>query len=329
METDASAGRTVVCFSAFPALQRILEFERLAPGSVCRALAVTRTTGGKAVNVARAARRLGAGTRLVGFAGGAEGAALEAALDAEGLPHRLVRTAAATRTCQTLLERDGGRVTELVEEAVPPPPEDWQRAEEAVAEACRGAGALVLAGNLPRGCPAGFYAGVMKRVRRADLPVLLDTGGEALRLGAAAGPFLAKANAQEAEAAAGRALPDEAARLGAAEALRAAGAGRVLITDGGGPTLTAGPEGARRLVPPRVAALNPVGSGDTLTAGLAVALLGGAPFAEAAAFGTACASAQCLTRMPAEFDPAHAAELAARVRSEPVRGAAAGLNRGR
>src|SRR2546429_457938 len=61
-----------------------------------------------------------------------------------------------------------------------------------------GVEAVVLSGSLPPGLPDDYYALLMQRAREAGVPSILDTSGDALRLGIAARPLLVKPNATEA-----------------------------------------------------------------------------------------------------------------------------------
>ena len=67
--------------------------------------------------------------------------------------------------------------------------------------------------------------------------------------------------------------------------------------------VTAGKEGSwacdgktvRHLIPPKINAVNPIGSGDSYAAGFAVGLLRKMDLVEACRLGTACAAANALT----------------------------------
>jgi fructose-1-phosphate kinase PfkB-like protein len=89
-------------------VQRTLVFDSLTVGGVNRARKVHVTAAGKAVNAARAITTLGGAATLISFLGGDAGRFVARGLDAD----------APTRTCTTLIPKDGP-VTELVEEAPP------------------------------------------------------------------------------------------------------------------------------------------------------------------------------------------------------------------
>jgi fructose-1-phosphate kinase PfkB-like protein len=104
--------------------------------------------------------------------------------------------------------------------------------------------------------------------------VLLDSSGEALRLGCAAGPYLVKPNVVEAEEMTGQEISSDADALAAVEFFLRQGIELVALSLGADGLLLASKELAVWARPPRVQARNPVGAGDALLAGIASALAG-------------------------------------------------------
>ena len=169
---------------------------------------------------------------------------------------------------------------------------------------------MVLSGSLPPGLEAGTYATLIEAAAAADVPAVLDTHGEALRRGAAAGPAIVKPNLAELAALAGAAgrgerpsgrasggAPDGAADLAtvAAAAGQLRGAQAVVITLGPAGLLAATEDGCWRARPPAAVAGNATGAGDAVAAALAHGLVLGRPWDErlrhAAALGAATAAA--------------------------------------
>jgi tagatose 6-phosphate kinase len=132
------------------------------------------------------------------------------------------------------------------------------------------------------------------------VPAVLDTHGEALRRGAAAGPAIVKPNLAELAALAGRPLSpgmDRAADRATVEAAAGEldGAEAVVITLGPDGLLAATGDGCWRARPPAAMAGNATGAGDAVAAALAHGLVLGRPWDErlrhAAALGAATAAA--------------------------------------
>lgn len=253
----------ILCVGVTPAWQRTIEFDRLRVGEVNRATRVTLTASGKGTNVARVLRTLGSDVVLAGFADADFARALP------GIKCAFV-PGTRIRTCQTLV---AGEVTELVEEAAPISPAQWRAFFARFQKLVAGARLVVISGKLPPRAPVDVY----EKLVRCGVPVIIDSQGEPLVRAVKAGVLLAKLNEEE---------------LAATPGLR--GAPNLVVT--------AGAKGARfggwTFRPPRIKMLNPVGSGDAMTAGIAHALAAGQSVVEAVRLGVACGAANALTLTP-------------------------------
>jgi tagatose 6-phosphate kinase len=261
-----------------PAWQRTLEFRALRPGKVNRAVRVSETASGKGVNVARVAMQLGAPVRLLTVAGGARGRQLVESMKTQRLPVNVVRVEAETRICQTLIADRS--MTELVEEAGALSPGEVAKVITQFDRELRRASLVVLTGSLPTGCGEDFYERLIRRTRR---PVLMDAQRSQLLNAVRARPFAVKINRDE---------------LAAVSSLRRDLVEWLIISDGAR-CVTAWNAGQRfTFTPPRVKAANTIGSGDAMSAGIAVTLARGASMPEAVRFGVACGAANAVTSRP-------------------------------
>ena len=305
----------ILCVGGTPAMQRTLLFDRLDVGEVNRAREVHVTASGKVTNAARAVTVLGGRALLLTFLGGDPGRFVASELEEAGVPHEPVWVDAPTRVCATLVE-ESGRVTELVEEGGAVPGEKAADLERLALEKLRGADALCLIGSLPPGVPEDLYAVLARAARDAGVPALVDAQKGLLRAALEERPFLVKPNLEETANTLDLPLSDDGAADArtAASALREAGAEWALVSTGRAGSVLAGPDGEWRVEPPRVEAVNPIGSGDVMAAGLLQALMRGAPVSDAAVYGTACAAANVLTPTSGELHPGDVEELLPRVR---------------
>jgi len=171
-------------------------------------------------------------------------------------------------------------------------------------QALDGAAAVVLSGSLPPGLADGTYATLIETAAAAAVPAVLDTHGEALRRGAAAGPAIVKPNLTELAALAGPAASsalappaDGAADLAtaAAAAGQLRGAQAVVVTLGPDGLLAATGDGCWRARATAAVTGNATGAGDAVAAALTHGLVLGRPWDErlrhAAALGAATAAA--------------------------------------
>jgi 1-phosphofructokinase family hexose kinase len=316
-------------------IDRTATLDELRPGAVLRFESVVVTPGGKGLNVARAARALGADALLVGFVPGETGRTGARMIEREGIALRGVPCGGELRSTAVVMER-GGRTTVLNE----PGPEigagDWEAYEAAVSQALGGHGVLVCSGSVPPGSPDDAYGRLARLAADAGRPCVVDAGGATLARALEAAPDVVCPNVVEAEevvggpaspssSGAGSAEPEavvasaaagvRARAEAAAAALVAAGArGAVVTADSAGAALAVGGGQRAWLAAPRIADVrNPVGAGDVFACGLAAALERGEPLVEAARHGVAAAAASVEWPTAGELDPARAAELLAAV----------------
>ncbi|MCG2624268.1 hexose kinase [Arthrobacter sp. I2-34] len=295
----------IITFTANPSLDRTVELAApLARGGVQRAVSATRQAAGKGVNVSRVLAASGLATLAV-LPGDPEDQ-VTVRLRLDGLPHQAVPIGADLRSNITLTEPDG-TTTKINEPGPAISPEQQDQLAAAVVDKADGAAWLVLAGSLPPGVPAGFYAALTARVR-AELGgraprIAVDTSGEPLRALFAGGPDavpdLLKPNAEELAELTGRhdeaALEaDPALAAAAAKLLLDEGAGAVLATLGSKGAVLATPAGSWFATHAPITARSTVGAGDSSLAGYLLAHSRGdsAPdcLRQAVAHGAAAAS---------------------------------------
>lgn len=298
-------GGMLVTVGLTPALQRVMVFDRYTPGRVNRARETLSCAAGKSVNAARAAKIFSPDVKVVAASvlGGATGGVSVSELKGLGIESVTPRVAPGaplppTRVCVTVLSRQEGTTTELVEES--PELDDAHRT--GLLEALSGLSPqfVLCAGTLAPGTPAEFYRQVVLLHRH--VPVLVDAHGPALlqALGASTqATRIAKLNSEEAKST--TFCTDVAAAM---TALHAAGATHVVVTDGAEAVHAS--DGARRFTvrPPRVTAVNTTGCGDCLAGVLAAAWFAGSDFRSAVVEAVAASAASAEDLLPSVFDRA-------------------------
>jgi 1-phosphofructokinase family hexose kinase len=302
----------ILFVAANPSIDRLYEVERLTPGTIHRPQALVAVAGGKGLNAARAAARLGGRVTVVGILAGRSGDWIASALASAAIDARWVRSTGETRTCVSILDRATGGLTEIYEYGEPLDLDAWAALERIVAdELGRGdVGALALSGSLPPGAPTDGFARLAALAAVAGaaaasppIAVLADTYGPALDAVLAERPAVVKINADEAADATGIAVTRAAFGETAAAILRDRGAGVVVITLGAQGAVVVSATGSSRLRPLTTRGAYPVGSGDAFLGGLAVGMSQGEDLVAAARLGLAAGAANALVPGAGELDP--------------------------
>ena len=260
-----------------------------ALGRVHRPSQTLVTAGGKGINVARAYRTLGGEATATGFLGGANGDFLQRAMLTEGITPQFVRVTEESRVCIAIMDPVGGTQTELNENGPRVTPADGDALLALLRELLPGRNAVVISGSIPPGTPPTLYRDIVALAQEGfGVRAVLDSSGEALRLGAQARPFLLKPNVHEAHT---LGVGAEGCVEAARELRTACGVPLALVTDGPRGAALAGLEGVWEAVPPPVAVASAVGSGDSLTAAFLWGLANGYNEGEALRVGVAAGAA--------------------------------------
>ncbi|MCX7080802.1 MAG: 1-phosphofructokinase [Pseudomonas sp.] len=255
-----------------PALDLTVQLTRLEPGQVNRSDAMHTHAAGKGVNVAQVLADLGHQLTVSGFLGEDNPQAFEALFSRRGFVDAFIRVPGETRSNIKLAESDG-RITDLNG----PGPRVSEAAQQALLDRldqiAAGHDAVVVAGSLPQGVSPQWFQALLIRLKSLGLKVALDTSGEALRAGLAAGPWLIKPNTEELAEALDNSVASVAAQAEAANRLRAQGVEHVVISHGADGVNWFSVGTALQALPPKVSVASTVGAGDSLLAGMLHGLL--------------------------------------------------------
>jgi 1-phosphofructokinase family hexose kinase len=282
---------TILCVTPNPAIDRTLIVPGFVAGRVWRAICVHAACGGKGVNVARTLTRLGKPACCAGPLGGHAGRVAAERAEAEGLVARWTPVAGETRTC--VIVADGAGEATVVNEPGPVlSPEEWSRFSRDVKEAARDTQAVCISGSLPCRAPTRAMAELIAAAGNGGRrPVWVDSSGAALDDALMARPFGVKINGDEAAALLGREVRVESGALTAALDIAARGPVLVAITLGHAGAVMVGEAGSWHAATPPIAAVNPVGSGDSFLAGLVAGFTDGLGPKEALRLAIACGAA--------------------------------------
>lgn len=273
------------------------------------------TAGGKGINVARVYRKFGGTAVATGFLGGANGVWLHQAMLAEGITSKFVTVAEESRTCIAIMDPLNATQTELNENGPRVTEADTETLRNLLRELLSGCTAVVISGSMPPGMSASFYQDVVTLAQdEADVPVVLDTSGDALALGAQARPWLLKPNAHEARALGIAVNTSGLEGLGdAAQAVRARyNVPLAMVTGGALGAVLASKEGLWEAVPPPIRVASAVGSGDSLASAFLWAMHNGYTMGDALRLGVAAGAANAMTYGAGLFPPDLAFDLFAR-----------------
>jgi 1-phosphofructokinase family hexose kinase len=304
------------------ALDRTLTVPNFEVGFRHRATDTLSLPGGKGVNVARTIKTLGEPVIASGFLGGRTGDRILADLTREGILCDFVRIEQESRTSTAVLDPAMGATTEINEYGPEISPRELELMYEKLDYLSKAADVVVLAGSLPRGLEPGIYGNLLTFLHNAGAVTLFDTFGDPLRQGIKAGPRVVFPNQEEAEVIIGYEFSGDDDFLAAARGLREVGAGSAVIKSRQGcAAQVVDADGRVRSFigkAPQVTAVSPVGSGDALVGGYAVALHRDMDPPECLRLALACSAANTLRAGAGVFYPEDVDRLAELVEIDEV-----------
>lgn len=271
------------------------EIGDIVKGKVMRARAVENTAGGKGLHVANVAHILGEDIVATGYIGGKTGEFIEAKLKKIGIKSDFVKVKASTRECLAFITDDLVQ-TEILE----PGPEiseeeqdQFMKVYEKLLVKCN---IIVASGSAPRNVPKNVYAKLIEKANKNDKKFLLDTSGDLLKEGIEAKPFLIKPNKDELEMLTGSSIIGENDIIEHVKVLNKRGIKCVIISLGASGSLVGFDGELFKVTIPKVKAINPVGSGDSLVGGFAVGFERNYNIEKIIALGTACGTANAMIK---------------------------------
>lgn len=278
-----------------PALDKIITAEGFSVGKTLSTQSVRKIAGGKGINVARVIKLLGGEVTATGFLGGPSGEFMEKELRKEKLKTNFVRIKETTRNNTTVLDPLSGTETHLREPGPRISKKESDNFKKVFRKLIKKSRFLILSGSLPPGLRDNFYAELITEVREQGVKTILDTRGKALLKGIKACPFMIKPNRQEWEESIGKRLNSKKSLMESIKPLLRQGIETAIISLGKEGAIVADRQTVWQVFPPRIKAVNSVGSGDTLVAGFIYSLSQGDEIEGAIRLGVAAAAANALT----------------------------------
>ena len=303
-----------------PSIDREMMIKELVKDDAVRALRVLDTAGGKGVNVSKVVYELGGKTTAFSFMGGFEGKLYASKIKTLGFPYHLIPITGETRLNVTLTDRDDATQTRISAPAPRVLAAEYALLRKRLERFQPRPLTWVFGGTLPAGSGDRTYYDLIQFLKtRTGSPCVLDTDGEALRLGIQAKPFLIKPNEFEIERLMGRSFGSVASYARAAEELVRQGVTIAIVSLGPQGALFVSRERSFFIPSVRVKVRSKVGAGDSLIAGVLLALERGWSFEKAALLGMAASHSAVMRESPRLCQRADIPRLLPRFKVRPLK----------
>jgi len=270
-------------------------------GKVMRVSSCRNTAGGKGLNVARIITLCGEEVKATGFAGGYNGAYLEALLTKDSINHHFIHIQGETRSCINILDKKYGS-TEYLEPGCEVTEAEEGEFLKSFKQIIRDSEVITISGSVPKGLSPDFYQNLISQAKEEGKSVILDTSGKLLESGLKARPTMVKPNRDEIGMLFGVRITGLSDVIDYAKKIHEMGIPYVVISLGGEGALFVCDDGIYLGRPPKIDVVNTVGCGDSMVGAFAVALKRGYESRQALRFAVAIAAANALSPSTGYFE---------------------------
>ncbi len=289
----------ILCVGLSPAIQKTLLFEDFTVGEVNRSRTYYTDAAGKCVNTCKVLVQGGADTACLTVAGRENKAEFEKLCARDSIPLTAVETAGRVRICSTIVEESKNRCTELVagEPELISTDEETAFREKFIEllPGCRDA--VIISGSRLAGFSDEIIPFMVKKVKERNLLLFADYRGRDLSesfISETIRPDYIKINEHEFVETFGDSGGLEKSMVGVSEKYHTA----FIVTRGPEGTLTAENGKLFETASDKLKAVNTIGCGDSMTAGIAQAVTEGLSLEAAVDRGREYASRNAMSIHP-------------------------------
>jgi 6-phosphofructokinase 2 len=276
-----------------PSLDRTLWVDRIQPDDANRIEQEQRYAGGKGIDVSKVLTTLGITNRALGLIGGFAGEELEGRLLNEGIGCDFARISGETRTNIIVNDMSTGKQIVFSDKGPEVKPYELMQIIHKI-ERLDHPDIVVISGSLPPGVHPEIYRKIVEMAKTRGAMVILDTDGDALKVGIQATPDAIKPNIHELSRLVDAELEEMDEIMRAARGVRQKGIGMVLVSMGAKGILLVGEKEQYLASPPEVTVKNTIGAGDSAVAGFVYGLAEGKGLKEALIYAVAAGTATTL-----------------------------------
>jgi 6-phosphofructokinase 2 len=257
-----------------PALDRTLWVEKIQPDESNRIEKEQRYAGGKGIDVSKVLTSLDVSNKALGFVGGFAGEELEGRLLNEGISCDFIRISGETRTNIIVNDMSTGMQTIFNASGPEIKPYELMKMIHKV-EKLEKPDIVIISGSLPPGVHPEIYRKIIEIAKNKEAKVILDTDGDALKVGIQGLPDIIKPNVHELSRLVDMKLITMNEIIRAAQSVHKQGVGIVLVSMGAKGILLFSRKERYLASPPKVKVKNTIGAGDSAVAGFVYGLVRG------------------------------------------------------
>jgi 1-phosphofructokinase family hexose kinase len=284
----------IYCLTCNPALDAIYSIDEFNSGRTYRGVSARAIPAGKGINVAQAIHTLGEETVAVGLMPEESRLLYEKYFDRSNIRHVFFNVPGFVRVNVTIHESTAGEVTHITGPGEKLPTGMQDDFQQFLEQYMHSGDLWAISGSLPEGFEKTCYQKVIASLKRNKIECLLDSSDNALKFGVRAKPVMVKPNLVELESFFGEKIKGIRHIALRGKRLLDMGIEFVFISLGSDGMIALHGSDCLLCNAPSVKAVDTVGCGDALVAGLMVARKRKFSFTEMCRMAVACGVSNAL-----------------------------------
>ncbi|MEG0742614.1 MAG: 1-phosphofructokinase family hexose kinase [Clostridia bacterium] len=282
----------ILAVSLNPCIDRTVTVENLSVGGHNEAVSSRCDVSGKGINVNVVLRQLSVPTACLGFE--FDGAVVGDFLAKREIPFWSVHVPADIRVNLKVTDSARHVMTEINERGAGVPAQAVRAVLERLKELLKQTALLVVDGSVPPGVPSTIYADMIRMAKQAGVRTLLDASGALLREGVKAAPWLVKPNLFELETLFGDPITSREQVISLCRRLIEEGVEMVCLSMGKDGALLVTKDEVWHSPGLSIPVRGVQGAGDSMVAGLCMAMQAGLSTKEHLRYAMSCAHGSLL-----------------------------------
>ena len=285
----------IITLTLNPSIDKTIWVDRLIPEKKLKAKHPEDEPGGGGINVSRAIKYLDGESTAIYLSGSYNGQYLTELIKAESIDFIDVPIKSNTRMSLMLIDESNLQEYRIGLEGPIVTKQELNNLV-AVIEQQKDYDFFVASGSLPPNVPANFYAQVAKIVNANNAKFIVDTSGKALQEVIKEKVFLLKPNLNELSLLCGISENENIDEIinATQKLLSQINCTAIVVSLGSKGAVLVTAQEFHHIVPPAVKVKSTVGAGDSMVAGITLALSQNLSFKEALQYGVACGTAATL-----------------------------------
>lgn len=278
-----------------------------------------KTAGGKGINVTRVLKELNCNVIATGFIGGNNGLFIENELESLSIPNQFTKIYDNTRNCIAINNSDGSQ-TEILETGPTISEKESNSFLDLITKFFDNnyINVISASGSLPKGLNVAYYNKLIKLANERNIKFVLDTSGEYLSEGIKASPYLIKPNIHEIEQLFNVKITSELELRSILYKLKEFDIKMIVVSLGNDGSIALCDDKLYRINIPKVKVINPVGSGDSMIAGIISEINKNSSFEEILKVGNTCGILNAISKKTGCIDLNKYNEIYKKVKIERI-----------